>query len=83
MRHHLKQREPGLEAPHRHQRPSARSATFIVLLIVGVTKFTSGAWVPLVVIPLIIVLLFKRVQRHYTRWPTQLAGAAGLQARGG
>ena len=29
-------------------------ATFIVLLIVGGTKFTSGAWVPLVVIPLIV-----------------------------
>jgi hypothetical protein len=35
-----------------------------VLLIVGTTKFTSGAWVPLVVIPL-IVLLFKAINRHY------------------
>ncbi|MET0421092.1 MAG: APC family permease, partial [Acidimicrobiia bacterium] len=39
-------------------------ATFIVLLIVGGTKFTSGAWVPLVVIP-IIVLGFKAISRHY------------------
>jgi hypothetical protein len=35
-----------------------------VLLIVAVTKFTSGAWVPLLVIPL-IVLLFKGIHRHY------------------
>jgi hypothetical protein len=26
-------------------------ATFVVLMIVGITKFTSGAWVPIVVIP--------------------------------
>ena len=30
------------------------------------TKFTSGAWVPLVLIPLII-LLFKAIRRHYLR----------------
>jgi hypothetical protein len=39
-------------------------ATFVVLMIVGITKFGSGAWVPIVVIPL-IVLLFKAIHRHY------------------
>jgi amino acid transporter len=39
-------------------------ATLVVLLIVAITKFTSGAWVPLVVIPL-IVLLFKAIKSHY------------------
>ena len=39
-------------------------ATLAVLLIVAITKFTSGAWVPLVVIPL-IVLLFKAIKSHY------------------
>jgi amino acid transporter len=38
--------------------------TFGVLLVVAITKFTSGAWVPLVVIPA-IVLLFKSINRHY------------------
>jgi len=38
--------------------------TFAVLMIVAVTKFTSGAWVPLIVIPA-IVLLFKSIGRHY------------------
>ena len=41
-------------------------ATLFVLMIVAVTKFTNGAWVPLVVIPL-IVLLFKGISRHYRR----------------
>ena len=39
-------------------------ATLIVLLIVATTKFTSGAWVPLVVIPSIVVV-FKAIKRHY------------------
>ena len=40
-------------------------ATCIVLLIVVVSKFTEGAWMPIVVIPL-IVLLFKSIKRHYS-----------------
>ena len=40
--------------------------TFVVLLVVAVTKFTSGAWVPLVVVPSIIVL-FRAIKRHYER----------------
>ena len=43
-----------------------------MLLIVAGTKFTSGAWIPLVVIPA-IVLLFKAIKRHYD------AVAAGLR----
>jgi hypothetical protein len=41
-------------------------ATFVVLLIVAVTKFTSGAWVPLVVVPMIMAV-FVAVHRHYER----------------
>ncbi|MGH9049437.1 MAG: APC family permease [Acidimicrobiia bacterium] len=40
------------------------AVTFAVLLIVAVTKFTSGAWIPLIVIPAIVVL-FKAIGRHY------------------
>jgi hypothetical protein len=39
-------------------------ATLIVTLIVGITKFAIGAWVPIVVVPMII-LLFKAIKRHY------------------
>ncbi len=41
-------------------------ATATVLLIVASTKFTSGAWVPLVVVP-IIIGLFVAIRRHYRR----------------
>ena len=35
-----------------------------MLVVVAATKFTSGAWVPIVVIP-IIVVTFKAIKRHY------------------
>src|SRR5262249_52819824 len=41
------------------------ATTFLVLLIVASTKFTSGAWVPLVVVPSIIAL-FLAIKRHYS-----------------
>jgi hypothetical protein len=48
------------------------AATFVVLLIVAGTKFTSGAWVPLVVVPAIIAL-FVAIKRHYDRVSLSLA----------
>jgi amino acid transporter len=64
VRHHQKERERGYR---RNMVVNAVGAvaTFIVLIIVAGTKFTSGAWVPLVVIPM-IVFLFKSINRHYT-----------------
>jgi amino acid transporter len=47
-------------------------ATAIVTLIIAITKFTEGAWVPIVVIP-IIVALFKTIKHHYA------SVAAGLK----
>jgi len=38
--------------------------TFIVMLVFGVTKFASGAWFVIGLIPL-LVLLFFRIHRHY------------------
>ncbi|MET0460260.1 MAG: APC family permease, partial [Ilumatobacteraceae bacterium] len=46
-------------------------ATGIVALVVVVSKFTEGAWVPAVVIPF-LVLLFKGINRHYSRLGEQL-----------
>jgi amino acid transporter len=40
--------------------------TFCVLLIVAGTKFTSGAWVPIVVLPAIIAI-FLAIRRHYDK----------------
>ena len=42
------------------------AATGIVLAIVAISKFTVGAWLPIVVIPAIIFLLLA-VKRHYDR----------------
>ncbi|MGH9190259.1 MAG: APC family permease [Acidimicrobiales bacterium] len=41
-------------------------ATLTVLLIVAVTKFSKGAWLPIIVVPLIITL-FAGIRRHYDR----------------
>lgn len=38
--------------------------TFIVFIVVGVTKFTLGAWAVLFLIP-IMVMLFLRIRAHY------------------
>jgi hypothetical protein len=65
VRHHRKIREP-------HWQRSAvvnmigAIATFIVLMVVLVSKFTIGAWIPAVLIPL-IVLVFRRIGRHYEK----------------
>ena len=47
-------------------------ATAVVTLIIAITKFNKGAWVPIVVIP-IIVALFKAIKHHYA------SVAAGLK----
>ena len=38
--------------------------TFIVMIIFAVTKFTSGAWVVIILIPT-LVFIFSRIHRHY------------------
>jgi amino acid transporter len=79
VRHHQKERERGFKRNMVINAVGAM-ATFIVLLIVGGTKFTSGAWVPLVVIPL-IVLLFKSIKRHYATVSEGLRVAPGFRPR--
>ncbi|HLM17065.1 MAG TPA: amino acid permease, partial [Acidimicrobiia bacterium] len=62
-RHHRRLQKPGWRRSVLLNATGA-IATLAVLLIVAITKFTSGAWVPLVVIPLIVVL-FKAIKSHY------------------
>lgn len=47
-------------------------ATFIVLCVFIATKFIHGAWIVVVVIPL-LVTLFKAIQRHYASVAKQLS----------
>lgn len=63
--HHRRIREKGWR---RNQVINAFGAvaTFVVLLVVVVSKFTIGAWIPVALIPLIVVV-FKAINRHYVR----------------
>ncbi|MFP5318655.1 MAG: APC family permease [Acidimicrobiia bacterium] len=62
---HRKVREPGWKRNILINGAGA-VATGIVLVIVAVSKFTVGAWLPVVVIPAIIAL-FLGIRRHYDR----------------
>jgi amino acid transporter len=55
-------------------------ATFIVLCVFVVTKFLHGAWIVVVIIPL-LVLMFRAIHKHYVRVAKQLSteGLAQLQ----
>jgi len=65
VKHHRRLREPGWQRNLVINMIGA-TATGAVLVIVVVSKFTIGAWVPVVLIPLIVVAL-KGVKRHYDR----------------
>jgi amino acid transporter len=79
VRHHRRLREPNW------QRGAVINAvgcvaTGVVLVVVVVSKFTVGAWIPAVVIPL-IVLLFRAIHRHYQRVDAALKPEPGYKAR--
>src|SRR5690606_6644744 len=71
VRHHLRLREPGWRRSTALNAVGA-TATLAVLAIVAVTKFAVGAWLPIVVIPLIISV-FVAIRRHYQRVEEALA----------
>ncbi len=47
-------------------------ATFVVLIIIGSTKFVEGAWVVILLIPLLVVV-FLGIHAHYRETATQLS----------
>ncbi len=63
--HHLRRREPRWHTSIIINAVGAL-ACFVVLCVVVISKFTEGAWVPTVVIPLIVVA-FAGIKRHYDR----------------
>ena len=65
VRHHQKLREPSWKRGVVVNTIGA-IATFVVLIVVVVSKFAIGAWIPVVLIP-IIVVVFRRIKRHYTK----------------
>jgi amino acid transporter len=69
--HHKKEREQGFRRGMVINAVGS-VATFVVLMIIAITKFAAGAWVVLVVVPLIIVL-FVAIRRHYAYLSRELA----------
>jgi amino acid transporter len=62
--HHRRQREPGWRRNAAINGLGA-TATGVVLVVILVSKFTAGAWIPTVVIPG-LVLAFRQIKHHYT-----------------
>lgn len=54
--------------------------TAVVLVVLAVTKFVHGAWIVLLLIPLLIIL-FKTIHRHYLRVADQLSLATASRPR--
>ena len=79
IRHHLREREPSWRRGMVINAIGCVSTT-VVLGVVVVSKFTRGAWIPAVVIPLIVVL-FGAVHRHYARMDQALKVPAGYKPR--
>lgn len=79
VRHHLRERHENWRL-HAVISGVGATATFGVLMIVAITKFTRGAWVPMIVIPA-IVLLFKAIKRHYDEVSSKLSIAADYKPR--
>jgi amino acid transporter len=73
--HHWRRREP-------HWRPGlgvnalGAAATAVVLVVILVSKFTEGAWIPTLVIP-VITLVFLGIHRHYDRVAEQIRTRPG------
>jgi hypothetical protein len=63
--HHWRLREPKWQVGLTINAIGA-AATFIVLLVVSVSKFTIGAWIPVVLIP-VMVLVLRTIGRHYDK----------------
>ncbi len=54
--------------------------TFVIALIVVVSKFTEGAWIPAALIP-IMVVFFRGIGKHYDRVREKLRAEPGYRAQ--
>jgi amino acid transporter len=79
VRHHKTEQEPGWRR-NRVINGVGAVATAIVAVVIAVTKFRKGAWIPLVVIPLIVVV-FKSIKQHYDRVAEGLKVAPDFKPR--
>jgi len=78
VRHWLKEEQP---APHHILLNSLGALTTgVVTVVIAVSKFTHGAWMVIVLIPVIVLGLLK-VQRHYAEVAQQLSLAGARRPR--
>ncbi len=61
--HHLREREPGWQKSIVYNFLGAVT-TLVVLAVIATTKFKSGAWMVILLIPS-LVFVFNRIHRHY------------------
>lgn len=78
-RHHLRLREPGWKVGLVINGIGA-ALSAVVLAIFAVTKFTEGAWVVIVLVPLLVIPLF-RLNKQYESEREELAKDAGAAAQ--
>jgi amino acid transporter len=75
VRYHLRKRLPGWRG-RAITNGAGAVTTGMVLGVVLLSKFTIGAWIPVVLIPTLI-LLFRGIRRHYDRVRDRLTVPAG------
>jgi amino acid transporter len=78
VRHHATVQEAGWRRGQLINAVGA-TATAAVLVVVVVSKFTTGAWIPAVVIPA-LVWMFQRIHRHYLEVKASLRVPPGYSA---
>jgi amino acid transporter len=71
VKHHLRLKEKNWKAGLAINAVGA-TATFVVLIVVAGTKFTSGAWVSIFVVG-IIYMMFRFIHKHYARVQSAIA----------
>jgi amino acid transporter len=77
--HHRRVREKGWRR-NQYINALGAAATFVVLLVVVVSKFAIGAWIPVVLIP-VIYTIFKAIHRHYQRVAAALSIPEGYRSK--
>ncbi|MEQ1874005.1 MAG: APC family permease [Ilumatobacteraceae bacterium] len=78
VRHHIKEKEPNWRASMVINAVGA-FATGVIAIVVVVSKFTEGAWIPAVLIPL-MVLMFRSIGKHYKRSRGAIIAPKGYRA---
>jgi amino acid transporter len=71
VKHHLKLKQKGWHLSLAFNFVGGLT-TLLVLVVIGGTKFIHGAWLVILLIP-VIVLFFRRVKRHYVLTAANLA----------